>query len=287
MIAIREAAIEEAEALARVINAAFRPAEGFFIYGDRISVDGVREHFATGTFLVAGDYAGSVYVELRGERCYFGMLAVDPAHQGEGIGAALVRAAEEYAVAHGCRTMEIHVVNLRTELPARYEKLGYRLTGTDPWPADEPTKIPAMFLCMEKALGTPECTLIRGGETYRGKQGLDYFDGISSKTSQARGLCLHLVTIPPRARAKPHLHERHESAIYVISGEAGMWYGAGLRQHMWMQAGDYAHIPANVPHLPYNASDTTPCTGLVARTDPNEQESVTLLDIADPGIAER
>ena len=61
----------------------------------------------------------------------------------------------------------------------------------------------------------------------------------------------------------------------------------GLREHMWMSAGDFVYIPANLPHLPYNPSATTPCVGLIARTDPNEQESVTLLDIADPGVAER
>ena len=49
--------------------------------------------------------------------------------------------------------------------------------------------------------------------------------------------------------------------------------------HMWMRAGDFAHISPNVPHLPYNASERIPCVGLVARTDPNEQESVTLLNI--------
>jgi len=46
-------------------------------------------------------------------------------------------------------------------------------------------------------------------------------------------------------------------------------------------------IPANMPHLPYNPSGSEPCVGLLARTDPNEQESVTLLPISDPGIARR
>ena len=130
------------------------------------------------------------------------------------------------------------------------------------------------------------CVRITKSGTYRGKQGLEYFDGISRETAGSRALCLHVVNIPPRGRAKPHLHENHESAVYVISGEAGMWYGDGLREHMWMSAGDFAYIPANVPHLPYNASETTPCIGLIARTDPNEQESVTLLDIPDPGVAQ-
>ena len=131
------------------------------------------------------------------------------------------------------------------------------------------------------------CVLISPGAAQRTKQGLESFEGVSAESAGSRGLCMHLVRIPPRARAKPHLHENHESAVYVVSGEAGMWYGEGLRQHMWMRPGDFAHIPANVPHLPYNPSDTVPCVGLIARTDPNEQESVTLLDIADPGVAPR
>lgn len=131
------------------------------------------------------------------------------------------------------------------------------------------------------------CVLIERATQYRGKQGLDYFAGVSAETAGAHGLCLHMVTIPPLARAKPHLHESHESAVYVVSGEAGMWYGEGLREHVWMRAGDFLYIPANTPHLPYNPSASEPCVGLIARTDPNEQESVTLLSLADPGIAAR
>jgi uncharacterized RmlC-like cupin family protein len=83
------------------------------------------------------------------------------------------------------------------------------------------------------------------------------------------------------------LHENHESAVYVVSGEAGMWFGERLSEHMWMRAGDFVYIPANVPHLPYNPSAETPCVGLIARTDPYEQESVTLLDLEDPAVAPR
>jgi uncharacterized RmlC-like cupin family protein len=133
----------------------------------------------------------------------------------------------------------------------------------------------------------PTCVRIEPSSEFRGKQGLDYFAGVSAETAGSQKLCLHMVTIPPMARAKPHLHERHESAVYVLSGEAGMWYGGELREHVWLHAGDFLYIPANVPHLPYNPSETVPCVGLIARTDPNEQESVTLLPIADPGMARR
>jgi uncharacterized RmlC-like cupin family protein len=131
----------------------------------------------------------------------------------------------------------------------------------------------------------PTCIVIPRAAQYGGKQGLNYFAGISAESAGATAMCMHMVTIPPRGRARPHLHEHHESAVYVLSGEAGMWYGDGLREHVTVRAGDFLYIPANMPHLPYNPSDSVPCIGVIARTDPNEQESVTLLDIADPGNA--
>ena len=131
------------------------------------------------------------------------------------------------------------------------------------------------------------CIVIERAASRRGKQGLNYFEGVSAQSAGSKALCLHIVEIPPLGRAKPHLHENHESAVYVLSGEAGMWYGEGLREHAWMHAGDFLYIPANTPHLPYNPSESTPCVGLIARTDPNEQESVTLLEFSDPGIAGR
>jgi uncharacterized RmlC-like cupin family protein len=36
-----------------------------------------------------------------------------------------------------------------------------------------------------------------------------------------------------------------------------------------------------MPHLPYNPSESESCTALIARTDPNEQESVLLLPELD------
>jgi uncharacterized RmlC-like cupin family protein len=119
--------------------------------------------------------------------------------------------------------------------------------------------------------------VIRSEETYEGKQGFSYFAGISAESAGARGICMHLLTIPPGVRAKAHMHEDHETAIYMLSGEAEMWYGEGLREHMVVRAGDFLYIPAGMPHLPGNPSATQPCTAVIARTDPNEQESVVLL----------
>src|SRR5436190_14776068 len=97
------------------------------------------------------------------------------------------------------------------------------------------------------------CKVIRGAKASTSKQSLQCFEGVSAESAGAKGLCLHLIEIPPAGRAKPHLHENHESAVYVLSGNAGMWYGEGLREHVWVSAGDFLYIPANMPHLPYNA----------------------------------
>jgi uncharacterized RmlC-like cupin family protein len=122
----------------------------------------------------------------------------------------------------------------------------------------------------------PTCKIIRSGETYDGVQGLTYFAGISAESTGAQGVCMHMVRFPPGAKANAHLHEQHETAIYMLQGEVQMWFGDNLEQHMTVRQGEFLYIPANMPHLPFNAADVE-AIGVLARTDPNEQESVVLL----------
>jgi uncharacterized RmlC-like cupin family protein len=124
------------------------------------------------------------------------------------------------------------------------------------------------------------CTVIRPGTTYEGKQGLSYFEGICAENTGARGISMMLLTIPPGGRANAHLHEDHETAIYVLSGEAEMLYGEDLAEHLTVRSGEFLYIPAGMPHLPMNRTDE-PVTAVLARTDPNEQESVVLLPELD------
>jgi uncharacterized RmlC-like cupin family protein len=127
----------------------------------------------------------------------------------------------------------------------------------------------------------PICALIRAGKPFVGKQGFTYAAAISAETVGASAIHMQLLTVPPGARAKAHKHEAHETALYVLSGEVGMYYGERLENHMVTRAGDFVYIPANMPHLPYNMSETEPATAIVSRTDPNEQESVVLVPELD------
>ena len=48
---------------------------------------------------------------------------------------------------------------------------------------------------------------------------------LPAKTTGAQGICMHILRIPPGGRAKAHLHESHETAIYVMEGSAAMYWG--------------------------------------------------------------
>ncbi len=138
----------------------------------------------------------------------------------------------------------------------------------------------------ERAFSTPAMTadapaeviIIRASGSYDGKQGMSLATGAGSRSAGARGLCLHLVTIPPGTRGVPHVHDGHESAIYTVSGETEVWHGEGLRHRAVVTAGDFLYVPAGTPHLPVNRSEVT-TVAVVARTDPREQESVVTLSL--------
>jgi GNAT superfamily N-acetyltransferase len=125
-----------------VINAAF--AVETFLDGTRTDEIRLAEYKKSGEFLVAEDESGrivaSIYVEVRGDRGYFGMLAVDPLQQGRGLAHLVIEAAEEHCRSHGCTHMDINVLSLRPELPPFYRKFGYVETGTEEFRPSRPLK---------------------------------------------------------------------------------------------------------------------------------------------------
>jgi len=121
------------------------------------------------------------------------------------------------------------------------------------------------------------CVAIKPGGLSHSKQGHHVFEGISAQSTGSHGLCMHVIAIPPGGRARAHLHEGHESAVYMLQGAVVCWYGDRLEHRFTLGQGEMAYIPAGVPHLPINASEHEIATCVVARTDPDEQESVVLL----------
>ena len=154
-IKVRQATKADTNAMIPVINAAFA-VEGF-LGGTRTDEERIEDYWNGGTFLVAEDECGilaAVYVELRGERGYFGMLAVDPSQQGRGLARTMIDAAENYCREHGCKFMDISVLSLRPELPPLYRKFGYVETGTEEFRPSRPMKsgVDCHIIVMSKPL---------------------------------------------------------------------------------------------------------------------------------------
>lgn len=114
------------------------------------------------------------------------------------------------------------------------------------------------------------------GIGYRAEQGSDYLPGVSAETVGAEALWLGIVTIPPGGRTKAHVHARHESAFYMMSGDGvEMWSGEGLTQRAIVRPGDYLFIPMNTLHVAVNRGEQ-PAVFIGCRNEPTAQESVVL-----------
>ena len=119
--------------------------------------------------------------------------------------------------------------------------------------------------------------VVRSGEIEDSSRKLQYGRGVSAESVGAKGICMHMGVVPPGGVAEAHLHENHETALYVVSGRAATRYGPNLEHYVESAAGDFVYIAAGVAHQPFNLSDTEPAVYVVARTAPNEEESVVLV----------
>jgi uncharacterized RmlC-like cupin family protein len=132
------------------------------------------------------------------------------------------------------------------------------------------------------AIEDKQVITVRRKGTHLTKQSLPNFEGISANTAGSKNLCMHLVIIPPGGKAVPHYHNGYETAIYIIEGQAETRYGPNLEHSSINTAGDFLFIPPNVPHQPVNLSDKDQVVAVVARNDPNEQESVVVIEEPAP-----
>ena len=119
-----------------------------------------------------------------------------------------------------------------------------------------------------------KATIVKGGASHTAEQGSDYAPGVTAEAVGSQNLFLGVVTLPPGKRTKAHVHERHETAMYFLSGESvDMHTGPNLEHHEVMRPGDYVYIPANVLHVAVNRSDV-PAVFVGSRNEATVNESV-------------
>jgi GNAT superfamily N-acetyltransferase len=155
---VRAAGPDDAPAIVTLVNRAYR-VEDFFIDGDRTDEAEVRAKMERGRWLVLEEDdgpSGCVYVEITGDRVYFGPLAIDPARQGGGRGRALIAAVADLGRAAGARHLDLTVVSVRTELIPFYERLGFHPVGTAPFSDTAKLKQPCHFIHYTREIGEGE-----------------------------------------------------------------------------------------------------------------------------------
>jgi ribosomal protein S18 acetylase RimI-like enzyme len=170
------ATAEELSDLTALLNSTYRgessragwTTEADFFAGARTTVTRIERELAAGPgrlFITlreapSAPIIGCVYLapNQADETCYLGMLAVSAQSQAQGLGRALLTAAEAKASDLGARSMELRVLSPRSELMAWYERHGYSRTGEiSPFPyreaaEDLPTRLDLEFVHFRKNL---------------------------------------------------------------------------------------------------------------------------------------
>jgi len=118
--------------------------------------------------------------------------------------------------------------------------------------------------------------VVKGSAGYRAEQGSDYEPGISAETVGSKVIWLGMISLPPGKRTKAHVHEHHETGLYMVGGESiELWTGDQLQHRETVRPGDYIYIPANVLHVAVNRAGE-PAVFIGTRNEATAQESVSM-----------
>jgi ribosomal protein S18 acetylase RimI-like enzyme len=168
------ATLADAEAVADVVNAAYRGAGGQHGWTHEAELISGARAKASDIATMIGDGATTVLIRRRSEslvlvgcvavemdsdnRGAISMLAVSPGLQRIAMGRSLLEDAERFAAEKGATSAKITVVRQRDALIAWYERRGYRRTGKHeafPYGDDRvgtPLRDDLQFVVLEKAL---------------------------------------------------------------------------------------------------------------------------------------
>lgn len=163
----RNALEKDSTELSFLINSAYRgdsaragwTFESDLVGGERTNPDEITKIVKKSDefYLVAeseNKIVGCVFVRVKEDAYFIGMLTVSPTLQNAGIGAKLLHEVEGRARAAHKRYTRLDVIHVRAELIAWYERKGYEKTGaSEPFPSQYPAKLPDLRLIeMKKTL---------------------------------------------------------------------------------------------------------------------------------------
>ena len=116
-------------------------------------------------------------------------------------------------------------------------------------------------------------TVIRGGGSRRGWNGIQYLQGMSARNVGSGALSINVATVPPGAIAYAHIHDGFEVMLFIVQGKVRHTYGEGLSRSIDNEAGDFIYIKPGVPHEVFNIGDE-PLIAFVARSAADEWDRI-------------
>lgn len=143
MLTYRPALLADVEHIVALVNSAYRgessragwTTEADLLGGQRTDVDEVRSLIGAEESIMLlcfndAELTGTVHLQHAHLAAHMSMLVIKPGLQGQGLGKKLMQEVEATAIKMwGVKKMLMHVITLRHELIAFYERRGYRRTG--------------------------------------------------------------------------------------------------------------------------------------------------------------
>jgi len=89
------------------------------------------------------------------------------------------------------------------------------------------------------------------------------------KTMGASQIWMGRVKNQPGEWSDAHHHTGAETAGFLLSGRARIYFGKDYREYIDLEPGDFVHVPPRLPHIEGNLSETQPMEWVTARTPDN------------------
>lgn len=116
-------------------------------------------------------------------------------------------------------------------------------------------------------------TVIRGGGSQRGWNGIVYKQGMSAKNVGTQNISVNVAQVPPGAIAYAHIHDGFEVILFIAQGRVKHTFGEGLVNEIVNEAGDFIYIKPGVPHEVFNIGDED-VIAFVARSTADEWDKI-------------
>lgn len=129
-VRLRSAMPDDVDALVELVNAAYRKTESHVFPGttrtERVGISNILHEITVAER--DGRLAGCIHITTMPPDGHFGLLAVDVALHGGGLGSLLISHVEQIARVAGCTKMCIESVKEGGQVPF-YERRGYRVVA--------------------------------------------------------------------------------------------------------------------------------------------------------------